>query len=232
MALTGEEENFVKVTKVVVDVIPKYLRKCFIAKWNDKYEVQYNKPWNSDKAIGTFLFSEMPTAVQNNKKRAKEIEKLKEGNEQTWDTTTVVFALVEAGLNLIPGSRPKGNRPGQPRISEEIEVIRDVRNSFFGHVPNMSCSNTDFTAIVAKVKAVAQTLFGQDAEDEIDNVVKSQIKTKLSVVLQKKLDVEINRNRDFNELVCAIESKFLLLMLRMCYITKHSLYVRCIFGLG
>ena len=231
MALTGEEENFVKVTKIVVDVIPKYLRKCFIAKWNDKYEMQYNKPWSSDNAIGTFLVSKLPKTVQNNKNREKEIEKLKEGNEQTWDTTTVVFALVQPRPKLIPGSRPKGNRPGQPRISEEIEVIRDVRNLFFAHVPNTSCSNTDLKAIVAKVKAVAKNIFGQDAEDEIDNVVKSQITTKLSVALQKKLDVEINRNRDFNELVCEMEGKLSLLMLWMCYIIKHSLYVPCIFGI-
>jgi len=202
MALTDEEENFVKITKIIVEIIPKYLRKCFVEKWNRKYP---NQPWQSDNASGSFLFSELSKTVQTNKKREKEIEKMKEGNEQTWDTTTVVFALLDAGLNLIQGSRPKDQRSSPFRISEEVEVVRDIRNSFFGHVPNMSCANTDFSDIIVKVKIVAKNIFCQDAVDEVENVEKSHIETKIAIQLQKQLDVEINRNKDFNQLVSEIE---------------------------
>ena len=217
--LTEEEVNFAKLTKIILDIVPKYLRRVFISNWNDKYEKQH-MPWKSDSTSGYNWFSNLPAAVQKSRKREKEIEKIKVGDEEAWDTTTLVFALLSTGQNLIPGSLSKEKRTAQLDISKEIEVIRDIRKSVFHCMPTISCSNEDFADIVRKVKAVAKNIFGQDAEDEIDDIVKSQIKTRLTVELQKQLDVEINRNRDFNELVSEIEGRFSLFMLRCSFISS------------
>jgi len=45
MELSDEEENFTKIAKLVLDVFPNYLRKCFIEQWNNKFPSQ---KWQSD----------------------------------------------------------------------------------------------------------------------------------------------------------------------------------------
>ena len=204
MQSSDEEENFIKITKLVLDIFPKYLRKCFIEQWNKKYPGQ---TWQGDNASGTFFFSALPAKVKSNRNRQIEIEKLKKGNEQEWDTTTVVYALLETGLQLVEGSRAKHVRKDPLRISEQIEIIRDVRN-FIAHASNMSCTCTKFTEILTEIKSKATDIFDVKAVKEIEDIEKSPIESKLAVDLKKRLEVEKHRNKDFDEVFKAIEGKF------------------------
>ena len=204
MQSSDEEENFIKITKLVLDIFPMYLRKCFIEQWNKKYPAQ---TWQGDSASGAFFFSALPATVKSNKKRQKEIDKLKKGNEQEWDTTTVVYALLGTGLQLVKGSRAKDERKDPLRISEQIEIIRDVRN-FIAHASNMSCSCTKFTEILTEIKSKATDIFDVKAVKEIEDIEKSPIESKLAVDLKKRLEVEKQRNKDFDEVFKAIEGKF------------------------
>ena len=204
MQSSDEEENFIKITKLVLDIFPKYLRKCFIEQWNEK---KPGHSWQGDSASGTFFFDALPAKVKNNRNRQIYIEKLKKGNEQEWDTTTVVYALLETGLQLVEGSRAKNERKDPLRISEQIEIIRDVRN-FIAHASNMSCSSAKFTEILTEIKSKAAGIFDVNAVKEIEDIEKSPIESKLAVDLKKRLEVEKQRNKDFNELFKGMEGKF------------------------
>ena len=201
MELTDEETNFVKITKIVLEIVPKYLRECFKQQWNKKYP---NQQWQSNTVSGNFLFGELGCGIKSNKSREVYIDKLREGNEQQWDTTTLVFAMVQSGLNLIDGCRAKDQRSSPLRISEELEIVRDVRNSVFAHACNMSCSNEDFTCIIARIKCVARNIFIQGAEDEIENIEKSQIETQMTAHLKMQLDLERSHKKELNELLCEV----------------------------
>ena len=203
MQSSDEEENFIKITKLVLDIFPKYLRKCFINQWNKKYP---NQKWQSDNASGTFFFNSLPSGVKTSRSRKKEIEKLKDGNEQEWDTTTVVYALLETGLQLVEGSRPKDQRNDPLRISEQIEIIRDVRN-FVAHASSMLCSPTKFTEILTEIKSKATDIFDTNAVQEIEDIETSQIESQMAVELKKQLEVEKQRNKDFDELFKYLKGK-------------------------
>ena len=204
MELAVEEANFVRITKVVVDIVPKHLRQCFKQQWNKKYP---NNKWNSDKASGDFIFNQLRDSIKNNEIKQIYVEKLKKGEEQEWDTNTLAFALLDSGLKLIESCRPKCQRTSPFRIRDGIEIIRDIRNSFFAHAANMSCSNAEVVAITEKIKIVAQNIFGQDAVDEIEEIMRPEIETQLSVDIEQKLQMEIHRNREYNNLVSQMKGK-------------------------
>jgi len=171
MDLPIEEVNYVKIAKIVLDVVPKYLRKCFIEVWNVKNPT--NK-WNSDSKSGIFLVNKIPSNIKNSSSRVKEIEKLKAGDEAKWDITVLVFVLLDAGLKLVEGSRQPVERKPPLRMSEEIEIIRDIRNDYYGHVKSMSCKMEDFLEIMSKITSVAENIFDEDAESEIEEIKKAQ----------------------------------------------------------
>jgi len=195
MELSVEETNYMKITKIVIETIPKYLRRCFIQQWNLKYP---KKKWKSDNASGIFLFNQLPDKIKNNKSNETSMDKIKTGNEQQWDTSTLVLVMLNSGLKLIKGVRPSKERSTPLRISEEIDVIRDIRNLHFAHASNMSCSSDDFTKIMTDIKSTARNIFSKDAEKEIDEIEKSQIETKMSTELRRQLDIEIDSNRELN----------------------------------
>jgi len=195
MELSVEETNFIKITKIVLEIIPKYLRMCFIKEWNRKYP---ENKWSSDNASGLFLFDQLPEGIQKNKSHEMSFEKIKTGDEKNWDTTTLVLVMLNSGLKLIKGVRPSQDRSTPLRISEEIDVIRSIRNSHFAHASSMSCSADDFTKIMMAIKSTARNIFDKEAEDEIHGIENSQIETKMTSELRRQLYMEINRNREFD----------------------------------
>ena len=195
MPLSREEENFIKITRIVLEIVPKYLRKLFIEKWDQKYP---NNKWQSDSASGNFLFNEIQHAA---KKRISGVyaNNMQSGKENEWDTTTIVYILLYSELNLIPQCRPNGQRSDPLLISEEIDIIRNIRNEFVAHASTTKCSFLTFLEIIWKVYSVAKNIFGADAEHEIEDLVKSQITTEVADVLKQQLHIEKNRLDEFEK---------------------------------
>ena len=195
MELSVEETNFIKITKIVIDTIPRYLRRCFIQQWNQKYP---KSKWKSDSKSGMFLLAQLPDRIKNNKTNEISIAKIKEGNEQNWDTSTLALVMLNSGLKLIKGVRPTHERSTPLRISEGIDVIRSMRNLHFAHKSSMSCPSEDFKKIMTDIKSTARDIFEKHAEKEIGEIEKSQIETERITELRKKLELEINRNIEFD----------------------------------
>ena len=197
MSLSREEEYFVKITKIVLEIIPKYLRKLFIDKWDQKYQ---NNRWQSNIASGNFLFNKIPNTAKNGRNRVYAIN-MQSGKESDWDTTTLVYAMLYSQLNLIPSCRPDGQRSAPLLISEEIDIIRKIRNEFFAHAHNMKSSFRPFLEIISQVHSVAENIFGINAKHEIEDLVKSQISTNVADLLKEQLHIEKNRNDEFEKVL-------------------------------
>ena len=197
MSLSREEEYFIKITKIVLEIFPKYLRKLFIVKWDQKYQ---NDRWESDVASGTFLFNKIPHAAKNGRNRAYAIN-MQSGKESDWDTTTLLYVMLYSQLNLIPSCRPDGQRSAPLLISEEIDIIRKIRNEFFAQASNMKYSFRTFLEIILQVHSVAENIFGINAEHEIEDLVKSQISAKVADLLIQHLHIEKNRNDEFEKVL-------------------------------
>ena len=191
MTLSDEEENFMKISKIVLNIIPKHLRQLFKTKWNDKYP---REEWQSNEASGNDLM----TKIRNVNSRYA--EKLKAGDEKEWDTTILVYIFLYSGLCLIESDREKIWRVGPLPLllSEEIDILRETRNNVFGHLPNMSCSSIEYEMIEDKLKRIARKIFGADAEKEIDGI--SELPTGKQQVdeLRCKLQEENIRNEEFH----------------------------------
>ena len=195
-----EGENFVKLSYIVLDVGAKYLRKFFKKVWDEKSkEKDWKQNWNSDAESGECLFNALSDKVKVAKDKQVYVNKWKKGNDHGWDTTTLVKVMLDSGLNLVEGCRAKHDRALPLRDSEQISIIRDIRNQFFAHLPSMSCPYGDFARNLEDFKSAAKALFGKEAENEIDEVEKSklgnQVTDKVEVLLQ---DIIKDFEKDLN----------------------------------
>ena len=197
MSQSREKEYFIKISKIVLGIVPKYLRKLFIEKWNEKYS---NNKWQSDSASGNFLFNEIPNAGKNGRNRVYAME-MQCGNESHWDTTTLLYGMLYSQLSLIPRYRPDDQRSVPLYISEEIDIIRKIRNEFFAHASTMKLPFRTFLEIILKVHSVAENIFGINAEHEIEDIVKSQITTVVAELLKQQLHTEKNRSDEFEKVL-------------------------------
>ena len=204
MDLKKTNENFVKLAKMILDIMPKHMRVLFKDKWNAKYPTQ---PWADDATSGQHLYSLITKAPnQNQNKIFPSMEHMiRGGNVEEWDPTALFFVFLHANLNLIDACRPQGQRVKPLSMSENIDCLRVIRNTFFAHVPSMSVP--DFEKISTDIKDIAKNVFGNMAENEIEEIAKSQITTPLSYQLEKQLEHERAINSDFIEWQRKMEEK-------------------------
>ena len=197
MSQSREEEYFIKITKIVLEIFPKYLRNLFIEKWNQQYP---NNKWQSDSASGNFLFNEIPTAAKNGRNGVY-ANNMKSGKENGWDTNTLVYAMLYSQLNLIPNCRPDGQRSDPLLISEEIDSLRKIRNEFFAHAPSMKCSFRTFLDVILQVHSIAENIFGINAGHEVEDIAMLKITTDIADSLKHQLGIEQNRNGEFEKVL-------------------------------
>ena len=199
ISLVAEEGNHIKVAKILLDIVPKYLRQLFIEKWNQKYP---NHKWKSDRASGEYLFRELPLEVKSRKARGKVIDKLRSGNENEWDMFTLIFVMLDSSLDLVEGCRRNDRRIPPLRISEEIDLIRVIKNDFYSHASSMSCSFSNFMTITSRIKSTAKHIFGNDAGNEIANIVQSPVATTMTIErLKQQLEKEKNSSYELERLL-------------------------------
>ena len=178
MKLSPENENLIKLAYVLLEIVAQHLRAYFVKLWDQRYP---DEKWQGDIAkrnlkLKVLLVKDMYT------------RNILNANEQSWDTTTLVRAIQSSSLNLTEGCRQYKQRTGQLRTSEEVDIIRDIRNTFYGHVSSMSCSDVEFKEVMGKIKSVARNIFGDDAEKEIEEVEQLPITPMMTIQVNKLLE--------------------------------------------
>ena len=196
MDLTKEQENFIKLLKIIVDIVPKHLRYLFIRKWNAKFPHQ---PWANDAASGQCLYDAMPLSVRRSRHILTWRHMIIYGNCELWTATALFFVFLYAGLKLIRISRPRYHRARPFSISENIDRLREIRNTFYGQVASMSIPDVDFVNVSTEIKEILKDMFGEFAADEVDQIVKSQIMTQVSYDLKNQLEIEEQVNYGFHK---------------------------------
>ena len=204
MDLTSEQENFIKLVKIIIEIIPKHLRGLFITNWDAKFPSQ---PWANDATSGQYLYNAIPQSVKKNQAKFNITlqQMILVGDCETWDPSALFFVLLYAGLKITDKCRPRNQRAYPFTVSENIDRLRELRNAFFGHVVNMSVPDVDFGNISTEIKGIIKDVFGTIAEDEIDQIINAQTTTQLSHDLKCKLDKEKKLNEDFSECIRKVE---------------------------
>ena len=167
-----EEDNFVKLSYILLDVVAEYLREYFIKLWDETYP---DEKWHGDLDRRSSKLQSLLVAKDGRQKKDVYSLKIMKGNEQEWDITTSIKAILDSGFKLIEGSRPPDQRNIPLRESEEIEIIRGIRNSDYGHIPKMACPLAKFNEVMTNIKSAANSLFGENAEKRITYIENSPV---------------------------------------------------------
>ena len=174
-----------------MNIVAKHLRRYFIKLWDEKRQ---NEKWDS--------IDNKKAKLQKLLVRNIAIERMLDGNEENWDTTTLLHAILDSGLKLMEGCRPHAERDLPLLESEQFEIIRGIRNSHYGHVLCMSCSDEKFKGIMADIKYVAKERFGEEAEKEIENIETSPItsftKEEMKQLIDSKLSPLVHTHFEFS----------------------------------
>ena len=205
--LTTEEENFIKIAKIILDIVPKYLRKLFIYQWNNTYP---NHKWQSDNLSIDFLLSRVPKVChdiayvskmrEQNEARACRhlvfVKKMKEESIEEWGSAALTFAFTGCGHQWIEEGCHLDKRMPHLLLSEGIYIIRKVHSDFCSNPSSMQCSQTTFRSVTWQLKSLAIHIFGADAEREINEIINSQIATEMAKEQLKQQLPEVKNPND------------------------------------
>ena len=181
--LSTEKSNFVKVKKVLLNVVPKYLRQLFKEQWNRKYP---DEEWDSSHASGILLLQKLSDRMNSNSDFEK---KLTTGNEQKWDAATLFFILLDLSLNLSTSVS----------MREDIKMLKDIESDFSADRSKVSMSSEDFNENMDKIKGISRRIFNQNAEKEVNDIENSPEERKMKIKLRQLLAKKKSRKRDTNQ---------------------------------
>ena len=181
MKAPTEKENYVRLSYVLLNVVAKHLRRYFIKLWDEKRPSEKWDGINNKKAkLQKLLVGNIA------------IERMLDGNEENWDTTTLLHVILDSGLKLMEGCRPHAERSLPLREGEQFEIIRGIRNSHYGHVLCMSCSDEKFKDILEDIKYVAKERFGEEVEKEIENIETSPITSSMKEDMKQLINSKLS----------------------------------------
>ena len=181
--LSTEKSNFVKVEKVLLNVVPKYLRQLFKEQWNRNYPDQ---EWDRSDASRSLLLKKL-SDLRNSDTDFK--KKLTTGNEQNWDAATLFLILLDSSLTLSTNGK----------MREDIKMLKAIDSSFFADKSKASMSSEDFEEKMGKIKSIARRIFNENAEKEVNDIENSPEERKMKIKLRQLLAKEKSRKRDTDQ---------------------------------
>lgn len=197
MDLTGDKENFSKLTEVILTIVPKYLRQYFKDKWDKKFPQNI---WIDSIADGQFLTSKLKCRYPFTDLK----KQLERGNRCDWDSTALLFVLCSTDV-VIPGCRAPPHRTQPLRQSENLAELRQIRNDFFAHRVSASIPTTEFNKVISDIEKIFTILNWQNGLQEVESVKQSLIVTPLSKQIQEQLDAAIELNKGYHKYYTDLE---------------------------
>ena len=187
MALTKEGENFVRLAKIILEIVPANLRILFETEWNKKFQ---NNPWDDTPTSGSFLVKEINKSgvkCRNDIKQA-----LTTGDKNKWDCTTMSFVLLDSELRIIPKTRSPTQQKPPLLASEEIYKLRKIRNASYAHLDSASINEADYQKVISEIEQIFTNL-GWGLQD-IQSIKSCAVSTSEMKALEKKLWEEKRNN--------------------------------------
>ena len=181
MDIAVETENFIRIALLITDIIPRNLRQLFKDGWNKKFP---HIPWTEDAASGQNFMTE----IQKKKTQMKDQQvkiKIKNGDTNDWDCTTLFFALLYSNVPIIDAGK-----------KTHVDDIRIVRNKYFGHVTSSQLPKQKFDDIIRDLRQIF-TALAFNTNDITDSATKT-LETVDFKSLKEQLKAEKERNDEFH----------------------------------
>ena len=163
MDISKQEENFIRVSLMIMNVVASQLRAFFTQAWNSLHG---GAVWRNDPASGKRFITEMKKKKGQIKDKTTG-KKLKEGNTSKWDCTILFAALLYSNVFT--------KDPAKDPAFALIDRLRGLRNDWFAHLPMAEMTDVDFCILVEQLKVTFVQLSWD--ENEITRISKDQLKT-------------------------------------------------------
>ena len=143
---TNEELNYFRICYVTTNILAEGLREIFKQEWDNRYKSTLFGEWKDDPQNGIdFYNAESP---KNQKKNARLLTTMKNGDRSEWDCTMLFYALlfsdcVRHCLNAT--------------VRKTLDDLRNLRNAV-AHITQGKLSDKDFRTGCGKVHAAFQAL--------------------------------------------------------------------------
>ena len=96
MEVSHDGENFIRVTKLVVDEVAARLRSFFKDKWKLKFPNE--QEWDDSPTSGNIFWSKLTNGARDAAAKRREKKKIKNGSTQEWDCTLLCHVLLDSGI--------------------------------------------------------------------------------------------------------------------------------------
>ena len=149
--LSAEEENFLRLTRIILHDLPSQLRSLFI----NEFARKYGWPYGNDAASGAFFLGNI--LPQNRCRDATVRNNIQHGDTTLFDCTTLFYCILYSGALLQPPLRPRNVRSSPLNSSELLDQLREHRN-MLAHSPGTEISPADFSTRVNDLQAIYQQL--------------------------------------------------------------------------
>ena len=132
--LTNNEENYLRVVRVVLEDAPTHLRVLF----KNRYQQKYNRQWDDTPASGQYLIA------HSNTRNALPhvIDVVKHGDSSLFDVTVLCWCLLSSGCQIVPPSNTGGAISDRQLVIGIRKMRNDVVHSNTGTLSNAEFNHT------------------------------------------------------------------------------------------
>ena len=177
-----EEEDFLRLVRIILRDIPSKLRGLF----RSEFATKYGRSYADDAVSGQFFLSKVTGRF--NVAQAE----IQNGDSADFDCTTLCYCLLNPGAGLLPPMRSTNARVAPFNSSELVNQLREQRN-LVAHSSKAEVTKLDFIRGVIKLREIYAKLGWMDTD--LVNYANAPIDTAECRRLRKDLSEERKRNQ-------------------------------------
>ena len=143
---SDEQLNYFRICYITTDVLAEGLRTIFKQEWDNRYRTTWGE-WKDEPSNGLdFYNGESP---RNQRRNAKLLATMKNGNRAEWDCTMLFYAILYSdcignGVNAV--------------VKSNVDDLRTFRNEEFAHISRGDLSDPEFNNAITRVDVAFQAL--------------------------------------------------------------------------
>ena len=141
-----ENQNYIRVRHIVMNVARTELRTFFIQEWNNRYQASFGA-WDDTNVSGNQLFNREKMRARPNKNMLQ--SKFQNGDTNQWDCSVLFDAILYS--NSIGASLT-------PTIKTEVDNLRKSRNKLTHEILDEELSDIEFQTMTSSVENALNTL--------------------------------------------------------------------------
>ena len=191
--LTGDEQRFMRIARILLDDVPTHLRATFRA----KFQARFHFTWCENRTSGEFFVANI--SAPRTPRHVTDV--IRRGITQQFDSTALFTCLLFSGTGILLPTPRSGARTYPFSDSERIDQLREMRNDL-AHATSASLELGPFNRKIASLNTIYAQLHWNPTL--MRQWARVPLVTAECVRLQQQLSVERQRNTALDGTVQAL----------------------------